>query len=257
MLGLKGRTTASIYYWQTLKDDRRLWSPSLFQHVNRKRDNNSYFQQKVHDVVGVMEREKAIQNPVYQIEGNFYVNWAINFEFILCYGYKPRRPCLLPENFTTIITTSAKLRKYRWVDALALEAWTYDFDSQAVALCIPLQIFQILSSFSCGGMVTDFFKQSKMPSQSLEATIFDSSQKGADEWGDRRFPWVWQSFIVLQCSASSSLMFTNTSYRLSATFRIKTHQVNPSHVGRLATICQDIHCKGENQLIMYEHAHLI
>lgn len=44
-----------------------------------------------------------------------------------------------------------------------------------------------------------------------------SVSKHCMEWGERRFPCVWQAFIVLQCSASSSRILTNTSYKLSAT----------------------------------------
>lgn len=58
-----------------------------------------------------------------------------------------------------------------------------------------------------------------MPSQSVwGGTQAESSSEASSayEWGDRRFPGVWQAFIVLQCSASSSLMFRNTSYKFSA-----------------------------------------
>nr|VVW60161.1 unnamed protein product [Nymphaea colorata] len=41
--------------------------------------------------------------------------------------------------------------------------------------------FQTSYYSSCGGVVIDFFKQSKMPAQSLEATVFDSLHEPADE----------------------------------------------------------------------------
>ena len=69
---------------------------------------------------------------------------------------------------------------------------------------------------STGEVVIDFFKQSTTPSQCWGVTQPASSLSSKDEWGDRRFPGVWQALIVLQCSASSSLMFRNTSYKFSA-----------------------------------------
>lgn len=67
--------------------------------------------------------------------------------------------------------------------------------------------------------VRDFLTQSTKPSQSTSGTAqpgSSSSWRLRLEWGDRIFPWVWHAFIVLTCSPSSSLMFTNTSYKFSA-----------------------------------------
>lgn len=76
----------------------------------------------------------------------------------------------------------------------------------------------------CGGILSqsslarDFLTQSMMPSQSFSSTTHSVSVSMllGTEWGERRFPCVWQAFIVLQCSASSSRILTNTSYKLSA-----------------------------------------
>lgn len=67
-------------------------------------------------------------------------------------------------------------------------------------------------------VATDFFTQSTIPSQSASGSRHrDSSWKSSSgyEWGDLRLPWVWQALIVLQCSASSSLMFKKTSNKFS------------------------------------------
>lgn len=85
-------------------------------------------------------------------------------------------------------------------------------------LSLDSSYFSIHIFCFAGGDVTDFFKQSTIPSQSVWGrTHAESSSEASSayEWGDRRFPWVWQAFIVLQCSASSSLMFRNTSYKFS------------------------------------------
>lgn len=68
------------------------------------------------------------------------------------------------------------------------------------------------------GSATDFFIQSTIPTQSAWGTGHPESSSDSGNGsvcGERRLPCVWQAFIVLQCSASSSLMFMNTSYRLS------------------------------------------
>jgi hypothetical protein len=85
-------------------------------------------------------------------------------------------------------------------------------------LSLDSSYFSIHIFCFAGGDETDFFIQSTIPSQSVwEGTHAESSSEASSayEWGDRRFPWVWQAFIVLQCSASSSLMFRNTSYKFS------------------------------------------
>lgn len=77
---------------------------------------------------------------------------------------------------------------------------------------IPIRISHSL-------LTRDFLTQSMIPSQSSSGITHSVSvsKHFCIEWGERRFPCVWQAFIVLQCSASSSRILTNTSYKLSAT----------------------------------------